>query len=245
MKPRACIAPLMFLCFVLAGAAVAQQGAAPGAPSQLTPAEQKAADMRLPQLDRSALTPEAREPLEVQESEKNPFGMVTKVADQMVPAQPVTEEIKIRQVLSNLRVSGLSGSSDGARVMLGSLSLGVGDELPRLFAGQVERLVVKSITDRGVVLVFVEPEASRKERSIGLPIDLKPRVDSLLVGEAFIKLVPLDGEGTPVLPPLEHGAVQKSLEAARAQDLRSMVERQTELLNAPAVPASSDEGKKR
>lgn len=241
------ILPSIALCAALLVAAAHAQQSASGTPPQLTPDQQKAAAMRLPELDRTALTPDERrlKKLQVEETERNPFGMVTKVMDQAAPSQPLTEEKKIRQVLSSLRVTGFSDSPSGPRVVLGSLSLGVGDQLPRLFANQVEKLVVKSITDRGVVLTFVDSEAWRKERSIGLPIDLQPRVDSLLVGETFMKAVPLDEEGTPSLPPLENEAAQKALEAAKAQGLRSMVERQTELLNAPAVPASSDEGQNR
>jgi hypothetical protein len=217
----------------------AQQAAAPGAPVQLTPAEQKAADMRLPDLDRSDLTPDSRQPMKVEEGERNPFGMVTKVLDQMVSAEPVSEERRIRQLLSNLRVAGVSESPTGRRVLLGSLSLGEGDVLPRLFVGQVEKLQVKSINDRGVVLSFIESDTSRDERSIGLPIDIKPRVNSLLIGEAFVKSVPLDEEGSPQLPPLQLDTVRSALEASEAQGLQSLIERRTELLNAPAIPAAA------
>ena len=253
MKPRHGITRLFASCFALS-AAIAQQPAAPGdPPSPLTPAEQKAADMRMPQLDRSALTPDARKnyPM-VSESEKNPFtGSATKVTDQMMPAEPVTEEKKIRRVLANLRVSGISQSSSGPRVVLGSLPLGEGDELPKLFAGQSERLKVKSITERDVVLVFVEPETSRKERSIGVRFDLDAQTNSisLLVGEAFLKVVPLDKDGAALLPVLTNVSAENFLKVAEGQDLRSLVERRTELFDAPAElappPDPPDEGKPR
>ncbi len=237
---------IVLLAVPLAGSTAYAQQPPPGTQQQLTPEQQKAAAMRLPELDRSALTPDERrrKKLEVDQTERNPFGMVTRIADQMLPAQPPTEDKKIQQVLRNMRVSGIADSSSGPRVLLGSLSLGVGDYLPRLFANQVEKLVVKAINDRGVVLTFVEPENSRRERSIGLPIDLEPRVNSLLVGETLMKVVPFDGEGNPSLPPLQNDSALKSLEAAEAQGFQSILERQTELLNAPAVPASSDEGQK-
>lgn len=234
----------------LAVRAFAQQVPAPGAPPQLTPAEEKAADMRLPQLDRSALTPEARAKYRVvKEGDKNPFGMVANVIDQMLPAAPQSEEEKIQTVLRAMRVTGLMESPSGPRVLLGSLSLGVGDSLPKLFADQLVQLKVKSINNRGVVLSFVQHGDSQAEKSIGLPIDLvgsnSERVSSLLVGEAFLKVVPLDQEGNPVLPPLQNEAAQKALEAAEAAGFQSIIERKTELLNAPAEPASSDEGQKR
>lgn len=222
-------------------AAGAQEGAAPGAPKELTPAEQKAADMRMPRLDRSALTPESREPVKVEETDLNPFGMVTMVMDQLVTAEPITEEKRLRQFLSNLRVSGYSESNGRRRVLLGQLAVGEGDRLPPLFAGQAEQLFVSSITDRGIVLKFVESDTSKQERTIGLPIDLRPRVDSLLAGEFFLKVVPMDGDGNIALPALEHDAAKGLVESAKETDLQSLIERRTELFNAPAVPETDEE----
>lgn len=230
------------LCAVLSVGMARAQAPAPGAPPQLTPEQQRAAAMRLPALDRSALTPDERKrkKLKVEETERNPFGMVSKVADRTISAEPVSEQKRIERVLRAMRVAGLSDSPSGPRVMLGSFSLGVGEELPPLFFGQVERLAVKSISDRGVLLVFVEPEDSRKERTVGLSFDLRPQVNSMLVGEAFTKMVPLDKDGSPVLPPLQREAAEKMLEAAEAQEFQGVVERRVELFNAPAGSASDE-----
>lgn len=234
--------PFPFLIAAFFVGIVRAQEPAPGAPPQLTPEQQRAAAMRLPILDRSALTVEERKRKKVlvEDTERNPFGMVSKVADRTTSAEPVSEQKRIERVLRAMRVAGLGGSVAGPRVMLGSLSLGVGEELPPLFFGQVERLVVKSISDREVLLVFVEPEDSRKERTVGLSFNLRPQVGSMLVGEAFTKMVPLDKDGTPVLPPLQREAAQKSLEAAEAQDFQGMVERPVELFNAPAASAPDE-----
>lgn len=215
----------------------------PGANAPLTPEEEKAADMRMPDLDRSGLLPELRQPEKVEDEERNPFGVAAKVFEQFVGPAEVSEQQRLQQVLSNLRVSGVSVSGNSRRVLLGSLAVGEGDELPPLFAGQVEKLVVKSITDRGVVLRFVENQQSKSERTIGLSFNLSPRVDSLLVGEAFRKVVPLDEEGSVLLPALESDTAQAVLRNAENQSLRGMVDRPTELLNSPAIPPANESPK--
>lgn len=256
LRPRTILA----LCFLPAGplavCAQAPVAATPEpAPVPSSFEQQKEKELRGPPLADaylSALTPQAREMtdfVDIKESETSPFGMVANVIDQRLPAAPQSEEEKIQTVLRAMRVTGLMESPSGPRVLLGSLSLGVGDSLPKLFADQLVQLKVKSINNRGVVLSFVQQGDSQAEKSIGLPIDLvgpnSERVSSLLVGEAFLKVVPLDQEGNPALPPLQNEAAQKALEAAEAGGFQSIIERKTELLNAPAEPASSDEGQNR
>lgn len=222
----------------------AAQEATPSPSPPLTPAEEKAAALRLPQLDRSGLLPDDRKPEDVKESERNPFGVVSKVADQMVAAEPMTEQKKIQQVLRAMRVTGVAQSSSGPRVMLGSLSLGVGSELPPLFYGQVETLLVESIDKGKVVLVFGKADPAGSKRRIVLPYDMKPQVDSLLVGEFFMKAVPLDSEGSPAFQAMTNAAAQAIYDAAEQQEFQSLVERDTELLNAPAKPAANESKKK-
>jgi len=225
-------------CLSVATSKAQQPSPAPTPP--LTPAEEKAAALRLPQLDRSGLRPDDRKPEYVKESERNPFGVVSKMADQMVAAEPMTEQKKIQQVLRAMRVAGVSQSSSGRRVMLDSLSLGVGGELPALFYGQVETLLVESIDNGKVVLVFGKADPAGSKRRIVLPFDMKPEVDELLVGEFFTKAVPLDGDGAPAFPAMTNAAAQAAFDAAEKQQFQSLVERQTELLNAPAEPAANE-----
>jgi hypothetical protein len=255
----------------------------PGAPKALTPAEEKAADMRLPSLDRSAFTPESRIPVEVEEDEKSPFADVYTAGSGFVAKQPVTEEKRIRELLAAMRVSGLAGSPGAYRALIGPISVAKGDTLPPLFAGQAEVLRVKDVTERALVIEFVEsggggavePErreetgaatsdnllqkvldaatslvaspaaedvpTQRPSRTIGLPISLVPRVDSLLAGEMLLKLLPLDGEGSPILEPRKNPAAEAIAQTLEAQGMESMVDRPTEMLNAPATVEKSDE----
>lgn len=212
--------------------------------TELSPAEQKAADMRLPELDRSALEPERREPAAVEAGERNPFGLVSvpeREAEEIEPLAAETEEMRIRRILGNMRVSGLSGLPGSYRVLIGSVRLGVGDEVPRLFADQGEVLRVQSITEREIVLVFNEKDPNLPPRSIQLGFELQPRPRSLLAGELFRKLVPFDKKGARALKPLEVPAVQAIVDAAEAAGLQSITDRSYQLMGEPTYRRGPDE----
>lgn len=242
--------PKLFLALAALTAALAFASAQPSpspAAELLTPAEQKAADLRLPQLDRSALTPDARKPVEVKPNERNPFaGAAGKVSDEAVPtAQPVTEQKRIERVLRAMRVAGVLESAPGRRILLGPMSLGVGESVPQLFVNQVETLAVESIDDHKVVLRFSKSDPSGGKRLIILPFDITPQVQQLLPGELMVKTVPLDADGLPLFPALTNRSADAMLKASEQQDFRGLVDRQTEMFTAPAVPAKDESRKKK
>lgn len=213
---------------------------------ELTPAEMKAADMRLPDLDRSALEPDRREPTSVDQTERNPFGLVSLPPAEAAETETIeaeTEEKRIRRILGNMRVSGLSGSAGSYRVLLGSLHIGEGETLPRLFADQGEVLKVKAIGDREVVIVFEEKDSSLPPRTIGLGYDLKPRPRSLLAGELFKKVVPFTAKGAPDLKPLEVPAAKAVAEGVEASGMQSLTERSFEMMGEPSYRANDENEK--
>lgn len=225
--------------FLFTGFARAQE-------QELTPAQQKAADLRLPELDRTALLPEKRSPTDVTEGERNPFGNVSlpppEEEKEAEPIQAETEEMKIRRILGNMRITGLSGAPGDYTVLLGPLVLRQGEELPRLFTDQAEVLRVSSVTDRDVVLTFSEKDPNLPPRTIGLSIDLQPRVHSLLVGDLFTKTVPFDKRGAPDLKPLESPQNKALLEVLENQQgLESLIERRRELMGEASYPPRESE----
>lgn len=215
-------------------AALAAASTATAQEVALTPSEQKAADMRLPELDRSALIPEKREPEKVLEGERNPFGLVSlppeEEEEEVESIQTETEEMRLRRILLNMRISGLSGSEGSYRVMLGPMSLIEGDILPRLFTDQAEVLRVTKITDRELQLSFLEKDPNLPPRTIGLGFDLRPRPQALLAGELFKKLVPFTPKGLPELEPIELPSVQAVTEGAKAANFGGLIERSSELM---------------
>jgi len=214
---------------------------------ELTPAEQKAADMRMPDLDRSALEPEMREPERVLEGERNPFGLVSLPPTEVQETEIVraeTEEMRLRRILGNMRVSGASGTPGAYRVLLGSMQLNEGQQLPKLFADQAERLRVTKITDREIILSFEEKDTSLPPRTIGLGYNLRPRPQSLLPGEIFGKLVPFTPKGAPDLKPLEVPAVKAIAEGAEAAGLQGLTERAFELMGEPSFRREDEKTEK-
>jgi hypothetical protein len=208
---------------------------------ELTPAEQKAADMRMPDLDRSALEPEKREPAEVMEEERNPFGLVSlppTEVEETATIQAETEEMRLRRILGNMRVSGSGGTAGSYSVLLGSMRIRAGDKLPKLFADQAEILTVTSITDREITLSFQENDPNVPPRTIGLGYDLRPRPRSLLPGELFRRVVPFTAKGAPDLKPLEVPAVKNIAEGAEAAGLQGLTERSFELMGEPEFRAN-------
>jgi hypothetical protein len=191
--------------------------------TNLTPEQQKALDMRMPDLDRSALEPQKRTPVEVTGGERNPFGLLSvppPTEQEEVKIEVETEEMKIRRILGNMRVAGVSGSPGSYRVMLGSMQLAKGDLVPRLFANQAERLRVEDITERQVILTFVErKQQDLPPRSIGLGIDLTPRIRSLLPGEVFTNVIQFDPKGAQAMEPLKTEAVESIVEQIKTNQL--------------------------
>lgn len=227
-----------FLLF-LAAHAGAQTGA-------LTPEEEKRSDMRIPELDRSALEPEKRTPSEVLEGERNPFGLMAapKVEEkQEVKIEVETEEMKIRRVLANMRVTGLSGQPGSYRVLLGTIQLAKGDIVPRLFADQGEVVQVQDITDRQLVLSFVErkQQSDMPPRMIGLPVDLDPRVRSVLPGDLFTNVVKFDSKGAQAMDALKTDSVDSMVKAFETNQLtEALTERRRQFLGESYPPPKNE-----
>lgn len=185
MRTPTRIALFALVAFAAAPAIVqAQSVAAPG--------DEKAAALRLPALDRTGLQPERRISTDVSEQERNPFGLVKPPVEEKAKAEEAeteTEEMRIRRVLGNTRVSGISGAPGAYSVLLGGMILHEGDTLPRLFADQAETLRVQSITDREVKFVFADKDPT-VVRTMGVAINLKPNVQSVLYGEVYSEIIP-------------------------------------------------------
>jgi hypothetical protein len=191
----------------------------------LTPEEEKRAALRMPDLDRTALEPGRRQPKDVKPGARNPFGLLAvpppEEEETEVKIKVETEEMKIRRILGNMRVAGLAGEPGNYRVMVGSMKLAKGDTVPRLFANQSEVLRVEDITDRQIVLSFVERKQQNDlpPRTMGLGIDLAPRVRSLLPGEVFTSVIKFDEKGAQAMEPLRTEAVESIVQTIEKDNL--------------------------
>lgn len=204
-----------------------------------------AADLRLPDLDRSALTPEKRDPTKVTEDERNPFGFVAPVTTgPAAVTETESEEDKLRRILAGMRIAGQTSGPGANSAMLGPILIREGQNIPRLFADQAEVLRVESISDREVVIVFVDKEApeGKEPRTLNLPVDLAPGVRSVMVGEVFESLVTFDGARKVNAPPLKFPATDAYIEGVKGKDveLQSLVERSHEFMGSAASPSTQE-----
>ena len=220
-------------------------GQSPEPTPPLTPEQQKAADMRLPDLDRSALRPDRRGEIVVPDGERNPFGLVAAPPAEEEEQQVLeeTEEMKIRRILGNMRVSGLSGAPGAYTALLGNLVLRQGEKLPRLFRDQGEAVIVHSITDREVLLAFEEKNPELPPRFVGIAVSLAPSVESLLAGETFRKVVTFDPKGRVTLPPLALPSVKAVVDGIEATKAQGLYDRGYELMADPAPPMRNEKDK--
>ena len=215
----------------------------------LTPEEEKRAALRMPDLDRSALEPGRRQPKDVKPDARNPFGLLAvpppEEEEAAIKIEVETEEMKIRRILGNMRVAGLAGSPGDYRVMVGSMKLAEGDIVPRLFANQVEVLRVDGISDRQVQLSFVERkqegQADLPPRTLGLGIDLSPRVRSLLPGEVFVNVIQFDEKGAQAMQPLKTESVDSIVQQLKDDGLTEALTDHRRAFLGETSPASKNE----
>jgi hypothetical protein len=229
------------VCFLNAASALGQT-------PPLTPEEEKRAALRMPDLDRSGLEPGMRKPIDVKPGERNPFGLLSvppPEEKEEVKIEAETEEMKIRRILGNMRVVGVSGERGDYRVLVGSMKLAKGDMVPRLFATQVEMLRVDEINERQVLLSFVERklpgQAELPPRTIGLAVDLTPRVRSLLPGEVFTSVIKFDAKGAQNMEPLKTESVELIIERFKDNDLTEALTDHRRYLLGETEPLTSHE----
>jgi hypothetical protein len=223
MRLRILLFPLCLACAPWSAWAQANTPA-PGAAGS---AEGKRADMRIPQLDRASFEPQARakRTVSVPANERNPFGLLSlppAKEEQEVQIEVETEEMKIKRVLSNMRVGGLSGGDGSHRVLLGPMTLAKGDRLPQIFANQVEQLVVDDVSDGKISLRFIEgggkhsaPRTFAVSFNRGLAItnnDGSPRVRALMAGDLYLSVVNFEG-GAVAMDAIPTASAQGILDA--------------------------------
>lgn len=236
---------VVFLLF-RAWPAVAQTVAQP-------PEDAKRADLRIPELDRSSFEPEKRAPTDVPPGERNPFGLLSlppTEEEQKVQVEVETEEMKIKRILSNMKVGGVSGSEGAYRVLLGSMPLAKGDQLPQIFANQVEQLVVEDVTDGKIFLRFIEsgkrelaPRTFAISFNRGLAItnnDGSPRVRALMAGDLYTSVVKFDS-GSVAMEAIPTMSAQGILDAFSNEQLREALYEGRRQLLGEIWPIKKDE----
>lgn len=218
----------------LTAAQLAAQGPAASPPPEMAPTAATP--------NRSVFSPSARQPKVLPEGQRNPFGAAAVPAqeeEEIVAAE--TEEAKLRRILGKMRVTGLSGSEGNYAVVLGSMVLREGEKLPRLYVNQAEELRVDSVSTNEVILTFVEGVAGIPPRSMSLRFNLSPQVRSVLPGELFQAMVPVDPKGNTQLPDVETPAVKEIGEGLKAREFEGLVDRRFKLMGSPPFLPGDDD----
>jgi hypothetical protein len=117
--------------------------------------------------------PEEKTPELIKPEENNPF----EAAGDQNEKEGDTEENRVRDMLLQMSAKGGANGPNGMRVMLGSMRLEVGQEVPDILPDQQVKLKVKSISPTQIEMVWVE------KKPTGLPpkpfvidVDVSPHV---------------------------------------------------------------------
>jgi hypothetical protein len=184
MKMKISIAILLGLVLLSGAPLQAQQEYVPDSPSVATPVEPGTGHEAVKY---TLLKPNDKTSEVVREMDRNPFGR----SDAEVQSQNqkgTNEENQVRDVLTKLRVVGVSPGPNGLRVMLGDMVLEAGQIVPQVLAEQTISLRVASITHDSINLIWVEANPTGlPPRTLTIPVDIRPSVRVRLMGQPTAK----------------------------------------------------------
>jgi hypothetical protein len=131
------------------------------------------------------MRPTEKRPLVMKENERNPYAKRNPHDEVAAEADSDAEELRIRERLASLRVSGRSQGPNGLRVLLGDIILEEGRILPQLLEDQSESLKVVELGADMVVLGWVDTETGNLTgKSMQVAYDLTPSVSYALHGQS-------------------------------------------------------------
>lgn len=119
------------------------------------------------------LFPADRDSVAIAAGERNPFGRRGPRVEEHAP-DAESEESRIRSVLAQMTVSGVSHSAAGPRVLFGWIILEAGRPLPDLVENQTEKLFVRRIESDHVEISWVEAGDAAEPRTFIAPIRIRP-----------------------------------------------------------------------
>lgn len=186
--------PSLHLSFALAAlllavpAAVAQEtpatpavpGAVPGAPG--IPAPNPAATFVPGRM--IGMRPTEKRPLILKENERNPYAKRSVEQVEAAEEQANSEELRIREKLGNLKVTGRSRGPKGLRVLMGDIILEEGRDLPQLLEDQSELIRVIELSEDTIVLGWLDSNSGEPTgKTAQVAYDLSPSVGYALQGQ--------------------------------------------------------------
>jgi len=132
-------------------------------------------------------------------NEVNPFGQQAEVAPDLGLQQQESEEVVLRRTISQFPAGGLSGGEGNFSALLGPMRLRAGDRLPKILPKQSERLEVVAITEKVVILGFLEQDGKVGDRTFAVQLNTRPVVRYMLPSQSVLPPAssPLEGVYVP------------------------------------------------
>lgn len=155
-------------------------GAVPGAPA--IPAPNPAATFVPGRM--IGMRPSEKRPLMLKENERNPYAKRSVEEVEAAEEQANSEELRIREKLGTLKVTGSSQGRNGLRVLMGDIILEEGRDLPQLLEDQSELIRVMELTEDIIVLGWLDSNTGQPTgKTAQVAYDLSPSVGYALQGQ--------------------------------------------------------------
>lgn len=130
------------------------------------------------------MRPSEKRPLSLQSHERNPYAKRSVEEEVNQEEGSNAEELRIREQLGKLRITGRSHGPNGLRVLLGDIILEEGAVLPQLIENQSENLKVTELGEDTVVLGWLDIETNELTgKTMQVAYDLSPSVTIALQGQ--------------------------------------------------------------
>lgn len=131
--------------------------------------------------------PVEKKPLMIKSTERNPYAKRSNDQASALEAGPDSEEARIRNKISSLRVTGSSrGINNDLKVQMGDIVMEIGRKLPPILPDQSEDLKVIDVTEDSITLGWVDVETgvlTGKTMQVGY--DLSPIIKYQLSGQTL------------------------------------------------------------
>lgn len=130
------------------------------------------------------MQPEDKRSLSLKVNERNPYARRSAKETAELEGTENEEELRLRDLLSSLSVTGRSRGPNGLRILLGDIILERGKILPQLIVDQSEQLQVIEVNDDTVILGWLDIETGELTgKTTQVSYDLSPSISYALHGQ--------------------------------------------------------------
>ena len=163
------------------------------------------------------MRPEDKRSLSLKVNERNPYARRSAKEEAVLEGTENEEELRLRDMLNSLSVTGRSRGPNGLRVLLGDIILEKGKLLPQLIVDQSEQLQVMEVNEDSVILGWIDVETGELTgKTTQVAYDLSPRISYALHGQSEGASSKNGNKAEPRMGVLKVGQDRKRLESEMA-----------------------------